>query len=663
VSTIPAKIPGTANSGNAVAAGAIASDDGDDQALVWALYDAVPAWGISLLLHACICLLLLTVTLPEILLPELNITSSIEQEEVQAEEYVIDSEPTEQLGSMSNLNIQGASAAIAQSKGLDNHREEIRRIESAIVNPKIETFEALTMPSEAETIENIDLTGTTEHPGGTEGAVDRMTLEIAASLRQRKTLPVWLFDESISLEHRREEILARFENVYRQLGLMDDIDTKEALRTGIVGYGQDVHILMEEPSSDIDELIKAVKTIKSDVSGVENVFTALNMALKQYAPVRRRMRANMMFIIVTDERGDDFGGDSYAILEDTVRKLSREGVRVYCIGNSSPFGRQKGYVHVKWTAPDGTEFEDDLPDADQGPETPLAEGLQLPFWTANAQQLERMSSGYGPYTLSRLCAETGGIFFVADDTTVRKWDPQIMRQYAPDYRPGLEYRKQLQSNLAKQALIAAAQLAVNEPVPIPQRAFQANNDNILREQITEAQKPLAVLDYFLQRVHEALEVGEKHREKLDTDRWRAQYDLAMGRVLAMRVRAYGYNSLLAEMKSSPKRFEKEGSNQWLLQPSEKIEGGANVRKMHDKALLYLNRIIEEHPDTPWAFLAKIELSEPLGWEWREGQLAIPQMGGANGDNPRRPVFAPEEEERRRQAQEMQRKKDQFKPKV
>ncbi|MFM8728003.1 MAG: VWA domain-containing protein, partial [Planctomycetaceae bacterium] len=399
------------------------------------------------------------------------------------------------------------------------------------------------------------------------------------------------------------------------------------------------------------------------VSGVENVFTAINMALKQYAPMRRRMRANMMFIIVTDERGDDFGGDSYAILEDTVRKLSREGVRVYCIGNSSPFGRQKGYVHVKWTAPDGTEFEDDLPDADQGPETPLAEGLQLPFWTANAQQLERMSSGYGPYTLSRLCAETGGIFFVADDTTVRKWDPQIMRQYAPDYRPGLEYRKQLQSNLAKQALIAAAQLAINEPVPIPQRAFQANNDNILREQITEAQKPLAVLDYFLQRVHEALEVGEKHRDKLDTDRWRAQYDLAMGRILAMRVRAYGYNSLLAEMKSSPKRFEKDGSNQWMLQPSEKIEGGANVRKMHDKALLYLNRIIEEHPDTPWAFLAKIELSEPLGWEWRESQLAIPQMGNGNGDNARRPVFAPEEEERRRQAQEMQRKKEQYKPKV
>lgn len=656
-------IPGTMNGS---AASSPATDTLADESLqdspLWSLFDAVPAWGVSVLVHVGIFLVLLTITLPEIIIPEFNLSSVAEQEEIRVEEYVLDSTPTEEMGSMSNLNIQGASAAIAQTKGLDNHVEQIDRIEQDIVNPKIELYEAVTMPSEAQTLENIDLTGTTEHPGGTAGAVDRMTLEIAASLRQRRTIPVWLFDESISLESRREEIIARFENIYRQLGLLDDIDTKEALRTGIVGYGKDVHVLVPEPSADINELNKAVKSITSDVTGVENVFAAINTAIKQYAPVRKKMRANMMFIIVTDERGDDFGGDSYAVLEETVRKLTREGIRVYCIGNSSPFGRQKGYVRVKWKAEDGTEFDEDIPDADQGPETPLAEGLTLPFWTAQAQQLDRMSSGYGPYTLSRLCAETGGIFFVADDTTQKKWPAQVMRQYAPDYRPGNEYRKQVQTNLAKQSLIAAAQLAVNERVPVPQLSFQANNDNILREQITEAQKPLAVLDYFLARVHEALEAGEKHRDKLDTDRWRAQYDLAMGRVLAMRVRAFGYNAVLAEMKSNPRRFEKAGSNQWNLDPSDKIEGAANIRKMHDKALVYLNRVIDEHPETPWAFLAKMELSDPLGWKWREGQMEVPQMGGG-GNNGRAPQFAPEEEERRRQQREMQRKREASRPKV
>lgn len=636
----------------------------EEDTAFWAFFDTVPAWGTSLLLHAGLFLLLLSITLPEVLLEQLSLTSTVKEEEVRVEEFAIDSKPTEELGSMSDLNVQGASAAVAQHKGLDNHREEIRQIEDTIVNPRIEMFESITMPSEADTLENIDLTGTTEHPGGTQGAVDRVTLEIASSLRQGKTIPVWLFDESISLETRREEVTERFQNIYKQLGLMDDIDTREALLTGMIGFGQNVHVLVEEPTNDLDQLVKAVQSIESDTSGVENVFAAVNTAVRQYGSIRRKLRANMMIIIVTDERGDDFGGESYSILEDTVKRLAREGIRVYCIGNSSPFGRQKGFVHVKWTAPDGTEFEDDLPDADQGPETPLAEGLQLPFWTANARNLERMSSGYGPYTLSRLCSETGGIFFVADDTTVRKWDPQIMRQYAPDYRPGIEYKRQLQSNLAKSALIGAAQMSISENVPVPQRVFTATNDNILRQEITEAQKPLAVMDYFLTRVHTALEAGEKHRDKLDTDRWRAQYDLAMGRVLALRVRAFGYNNVLATMKASPKPFEKEGSNQWTLEPSDEIQGAANIRKMHQKALDYLNRVVEEHPGTPWAFLARIELSEPLGWQWRETKMPIPEAGmGGAGNDARRPQFAPEEEARRRQAREMQQKKEQFKPKV
>ncbi len=642
------------------AASASTAPDSEEVAGVWSLMDSVPAWGMSVLVHIAIILVIAMISLPEIILPDFNLTSTVEPEVLQQVEYVIDTSPTEALGSKSDLNIASPSAAVAQNRGLDNHREEIQRIENVLVNPRVQVYETVSSPNEAEMLANIDLTGTTEFAGGTDGAVDRMTLEIAASLRQRKTIPVWLFDESISLESRREQIIERFESVYRQLGLIDDIDTKEALKTGVIGYGKDVHVFVREPSSDIAELTTAVKSIKSDVSGTENVFSALAEAIKVYGPYRRKLKANMMIIIVTDERGDDFG-ENYVVLEEIVRRLTRDGIRVYCIGNTSPFGRQKGFVHVKWKGPDGTEFEEDIGDADQGPETPLPEGLQLPFWTANSQGLERMSSGYGPYTLSRLCAETGGIYFVADDTTRKKWDPMVMRQYAPDYRPGTEYRRQLQGNLAKQALIAAAQLAVTEPVPIPQTRFQANNDNVLREQITEAQKPLAVLDYFLERVHVALEAGEKHRDKLDSDRWRASYDLAMGRVLAMRVRAFGYNAVLAEMKASPKKFEKSDSNQWILEPSDEINAGANVRRMNDKALVYLQRVVNEHPGTPWEFLAKIELSEPLGWKWKEGKIAVPAMNAGNAA--RGPEFAPEEEARRRQEQEMQRKKESSRPKI
>lgn len=627
--------------------------DGDPG--IFALLYEMPAWGLSLVVHLGILLALASYSFVIIIEPELELTSDVPPEEIRQEEFVIATEPTETIGSQSDLNIVGPSMAAAQHQGLDNHREQLDRLEERLINVRVPEFETMPTPNEADLLEAIDLTGSTEHAGGTEGAIDRITQEIAASLRQRKTLVVWLFDESLSLEKRREAIAARFEQIYQQLGLLDDVDTQEALRTGIVGYGQDVHLLQREPTSDIDELLAAVGSIENDVSGQERVFTALAETLRTFLPAKRKLRANMMVIVVTDERGDD-----YNMLEEVVRRCSRDGVRVYCVGNTSVFGREKGYVRYAWEY-QGEQFEEDIP-VDQGPETAAAEGLQLPFWTSRARGLERMSSGYGPYTLSRLCSETGGIFFVADDTPGRTFDDSIMRQYEPDYRPLADYQRQLATNSAKQALVAAARQAIDSDVPVPQLSFQANNDNVLREQITEAQKPLATLDYFLQAIHSILEQGERDRNKLDSDRWRASFDLAMGRVLAMRVRAYGYNAVLAEMKSTPKTFSNPENNRWRLVPSDEIDAGATVRRMHEKAVEYLNRVIDEHPGTPWAFLAQVELSDPLGWEWVEDRMQIASNNGGGG-NANRPQFAPEEEARRQRENQRRQMRNISRPKL
>ncbi len=634
---------------------------------MWDLLYDMPAWGISLLVHVALLIVMMSFGYVIVIERELDLTSTIEPEKVEQQEFVIDTEITEDVGTKSDLNVMSPSMASAQQAGFDNHREQIDQLDEQIVNPRLQVFETLPTPNEAELVEAIDLVGTTEHAGGTQGAIDRIVQEIAASLRERKTLVVWLFDESISLEQRRDAVTKRFEGIYTQLNGLD-VDAAGALRTGIIGYGSDVHVLQSEPTADIQQLVNVVRGIESDVSGQEMVFSAVDRALRTFLPDKRKMRANMMLIIVTDERGDDYQG-----LEEVVRRCSREGVKAYCVGNSAVFGRKQGYVNVTWEA-DGERFSEDLP-ADQGPETPLAEGLPLPFWTTRASGLLQMSSGYGPYALSRLCAETGGIFFIADDTPGRKFDEGVMRRYTPDYRPQRDYERQIASNNAKAALIRAAamferpdldlngdQIVDERDIPVPTTRFQANDDSILRQQVTEAQKPLATLDYHLNELHMLLEAGEGHRDRLDSDRWRASFDLAMGRVLAMRVRAYGYNAMLAEMKSSPRPFQTAGSNQWRLEPSEDVDAGATVRRMHKKALEYLNRVINEHPGTPWAFLAEVELSEPLGWQWVEGTMQIAQNQMANNNN-NNPVFAPEEEQRRREAQQRQQRKQASRPKI
>ena len=141
----------------------------------------------------------------------------------------------------------------------------------------------------------------------------------------------------------------------------------------------------------------------------------------------------------------------------------------------------------------------------------------------------------------------------------------------------------------------------------------------------------------------------------------AGFDLALGRVLAMRVRAFGYNVLLADMKVNPRAFEKEGSNMWTLRSSDNVDAGPQVRVMHEKALEYLNRVIKDHPSTPWARLAEVELREPFGWSWHEGVMPVPQPGMDNDNGG--PRFAPEDEERNAAAQARNRLRDATRPKL
>jgi hypothetical protein len=223
------------------------------------------------------------------------------------------------------------------------------------------------------------------------------------------------------------------------------------------------------------------------------------------------------------------------------------------------------------------------------------------------------------------------------------FDPAVMRNYLPDYRPIRFYMKDMQANRAKQVLVDASRKTLNESLPTPETIFRADTDAVLRTQVSEAQKPLAVLDYKVNEIVTLLEQGEKDRAKIKEPRWQASYDEAYGRALALRVRAFGYNMMLAQMKSTPKTFEKQGNNTWELVASEEISTGVQVRKMAQKAQEYLERVVNNHQGTPWAKLAERELSKPLGWSWKEIHRDYAAMERAVAAAQKRgPLFADEE---------------------
>ena len=229
--------------------------------------------------------------------------------------------------------------------------------------------------------------------------------------------------------------------------------------------------------------------------------------------------------------------------------------------------------------------------------------------------------------MTRLCAETGGLYLITEDD-MKNFDPGVMRKYPPDYRPASMFEAELRKNVAKQALTQAsiASQAAQNDLPMPRTIFPAENDTVLRQAITEAQKPMAVVDYHFAELSGVLEKGERDRDKLDSPRWRASYDLAVGRVLALRARAFGYNAMLADMKVAPKSFKEQGSNQWALKPSAEITSGPAVKKLAESATAALARVIDDHPGTPWAELAMKELATPMGWAWVERNELVARFG-------------------------------------
>ncbi len=603
----------------------------------------VPAWVISLAMHLAVLLALASIAHETLAERDEELSSILDIDETldEQETYKFDATVVDQVGSDANLTELSPSLAAATAAGETPQQPvEQQQLEERLPDVELPPVVDVPLPNEAELVEQIDLTGMTEHPGGVEGAIDRITYEIAGSLKERRTLVVWLFDVSQSLKARREAIADRFENVYHQLGLLK-VGSAGALKTAIASYGSRTHFLTDDPIDSFEVAVDKVRSIESDPeSSQENVFAAVADVTQKWKLYRTKRRRNMMIVLVTDERGDD-----YNRMEDVISLVKRYGIRVHCVGNSAIFGREHGFV--RWQYEDG--FVEDRP-VDRGPESAALERLQLAFW-GGERGLDRMSAGFGPYALTRLCAETGGMFLVAEETRGPKFDPAVMRTYQPDYMPISVYQQQLIDNQAKGNLVRAATAARAEQIPSPDMYITAPNDNVLKQQITEAQKPLAELDYQLKRMHDLLAQGEADRKKVTEPRWRAAYDLAMGRVLAMRVRAFGYNSVLAQMKVQPQPFKKEGNNAWRLVPSKEIIAGPQVKKWSETASEYLTRVIDEHPNTPWAMLAERELGTPLGWEWREQYDRIADLRARAPRDPEARLMLAEEERERQMRRE------------
>ncbi len=494
---------------------------------------------------------------------------------------------------------------------------------------------------------------------GAAGAIDRLTHEILLSLEERKTLVVWVFDQSPSMIKQREEVVERFDKVYRELGVIEAAENPafkkhadKPLLTSIVCFGDKVSLLTEKPTDNLAEIKEAIASIPPDMTGVERIFSAIYMSADKYKEFRipsgpkKEPERNVMIIAFTDEAGED----QEQGLDSTVNICRRYEMPVYVVGVPAPFGQKQ--TMVKWVDPD-PKF-DQTPGwgaVDQGPESFLPERIKLNF-AGSKEEDDPIDSGFGPFALTRLCYETGGIFFtVHPNRNVNRevnrrevepysahikyfFDPEVMRKYRPDYVSADEYLRRVGQNKARQVLVEAARASALTPMENPTYRFVKRSEAEFANALSDAQKAAAKLEPKVEQLYQHLAQGEADRLNETNLRWQAGYDLAIGRVLAVKVRTEAYNAMLAQAKTGLK-FKDEKNNTWVLEPADNISVGSQYEKLAQKSKMYLERVVNDHPGTPWALLAKRELENPIGWEWKEEftNISPPGQGGGNGNAP------------------------------
>jgi hypothetical protein len=454
-------------------------------------------------------------------------------------------------------------------------------------------------------------------------ATKRVTTAIRESIEIGPTLVVWLIDTTPSARDIVHEVSAAAENFYESPEAIGWSKSEETpLLTAIVGFDSEVEFLLDPPAHDSKKAIDGFEKIRAGSGNRATTFGAIKQALDKYLPLRTRDRREVLFVVVTDKAGDDA-----KLVEEIIEPVRKQAIPVYCIGLPAPWGETNPF------APNCKEPSDKFPTI--GPESVMSERVEIEHWNAGnftGTHTDLVDSGFGPFALERLCRASKGQFFalrpglgygyravsalVWPNGNELRFDDSVVSRYAPDYVNEAEYRKLLSENRACAALVEAAKVPKVQMEGQPGSLFAKADEAKMAKTLSGAQqfaaRNLPPVDHLL----EILVKGEPDRPKLAHPRWQAEFDLAIGRVMAAKARLDGYNSMIAALKRG-KTFKNADSKSWKLVSADNFETESTIKKMADKAKMYLDRVVNEHPKTPFATIAEEELKLPLGWAWEE----------------------------------------------
>ena len=216
--------------------------------------------------------------------------------------------------------------------------------------------------------------------GSDVGTIDCVTQEILHQVNENKVILAWILDSSGSLQERRQAITDRLDRIYHELEELD-VNKHDAVLTVVVAVGERTQFLLEKPTADPGKIRNAYRNLVDDGTGVENLFTAMRQTLEKLHRFKTATQRTLMFVVVTDEAGDDVEK-----AEDTAGMLRHYKVPVCVLGPTASFGPP--VLHDQWQDPK-TGFCFAIP-IERGLYTRRQEVLRVPFADTPYR------SGFGP---------------------------------------------------------------------------------------------------------------------------------------------------------------------------------------------------------------------------------------------------------------------------
>lgn len=479
-----------------------------------------------------------------------------------------------------------------------------------------------TAESFAEDSGNVESFGT--HPQ----AMKWLAQQLTATKSDRPLLIVWVLDETKSMDTEFRETTETVHRLYSDLG--------QETQSVVISFGAGTHVLTKEPfattPAGIGNLRKAFNRKPKDDSGKENLCKAVQFAIEEFSDDANDNRQRLVVIAVTNEAPSD-SGDTAAdpnMLEQTIQKCRQSSVPVYLLGRESTFG--KPWARIRWSDP---VFQ--LPHwvwIHRGPDSALPERLA---WSGRGKSLDSTPSGFGPYSLERLCHATNGGFFVllpAENVAGFK----NRRSALGSYRPVLLDRKTEQLAISKSPFRTSCQTVIESLDPstdaklILRETFSTTNfDDEKKQGLTNPAYAWSKLNAAITQ----LKSVRRLREAEPSKRWQANYDLIYAQCLAFRVRLLQYILALDNHKQDRPAPTDIKHNNWMIRPSNQpilepsivqfsrlnrfchpLEARDDfiARMQNDRtaAQQAIDQVISAHPNTPWAAVAEIEKRQSFG---------------------------------------------------